>query len=190
MFAPAPDKPKATPTRVAQAREPQSTGVVAPTPAIALPKSCPENTIPQVNNPAKYGFCTPSGWGAWNDNNQNPLTQIIKARVGDSPVLQVTDFDRIQIVVTLNTSSPGDSAPAECRGAPNDSIDGLAAHHCTAALNPDTNPYHAVRAEFWIIDSFQNRRFYMTALIPADATPDDDATVNMIAHNVKPPSAG
>jgi hypothetical protein len=172
---------KATATPTAQA-----SGVAAATPAVALPKSCPDNTIPGVNNIAKYGFCTPAGWGAWNNNNQVPLTQIIKARYSDSPVVQVTDFDRIQVVVFLNTGSPGDSAPADCRGAPNDAIDGLATHHCGAALDPDKNPYHAVRAEYWMVDLFGNQQFYMTAFLPSDATPDDEATVDLIVHNVKP----
>jgi hypothetical protein len=169
---------------------PQNSGAsAAATAAIPLPKSCPDNTIPGVNNIAKYGFCTPAGWGAWNNNNQVPLTQIIQARYSDNPVLQVTDFDRVRIVVFLNTGAPGDSVPAECRGAPNDSIDGLATHHCEAALNPDQNPYHAVRADYWIVDLYGNQQFNMTAFLPPDATPDDDAAVNLIVHNVKPPSA-
>jgi len=190
LHGPSQSPAKASTTPVsAQASPGAGAPLVAPTPAIPLPKSCPENTLPQVDNPARYGFCTPAGWGAWNNNNQIETTQLIKARQGDTPIILPTDFDRIQILVNLNTANPGDSAPPECRGAPNDSIDGLATHHCSAPLDPENNPYHANRAEFWMVDLFQDRRFYMTALIPADATPDDDATINLIVHSVKPPGS-
>jgi hypothetical protein len=180
----------ATPTTQAAAFPASRTPTfTVPTPAIPVPKSCPPDTVPGVDNSDRYGFCIPTGWGAWNNNNSIPTTQIIKARQGDSPILQPTDFDRIQVVVSLDTGPPGDAVPADCKGAPNDAIDGLAAHHCTAALNPDNNPYHATKAGFWMIDLFGNRRFYMTALFGGDTTPDDDAVVDMVVHNVKPPGS-
>jgi hypothetical protein len=180
--------PTAT-TAAAQASPGADAPLVVPTPVIPLPRSCPTNSIPQVDNPARYGYCTPAGWGAYNNNNSNDSTQVIKPRPGGSPVLQPTEFDRIQIVVNLNTQSPGDSVPADCKGPPNDTIDGLATHHCTAPLNPNSNPYHATRAEFWQIELFEGKRFYMTAFVPPDATPEDDATIDLIAHNVKPPGS-
>jgi hypothetical protein len=101
-------------------------------------------------------------------------------------VLQPTDFDRIQLLLALDTAPPTDE-PADCKGSPNDSIDGLAAHHCTVPLNPDNNPYHAVMAHYWTVDLAQDKKFYMTALVGPDVTPDDMALMNTIVHAIKPP---
>jgi hypothetical protein len=187
-----PTQATAAPTQARQSTEPGATPaptqIVVPTPAIPLPRGCPQNTVPQVDNPARYGFCTPTGWGAYNDNNSQPLTLIMKPRAGGSPVLQPTDFDRIQILVALN--APAQTQPPDCQGPPNDSIDGLATHHCAATINPDTNPYKASRAEFWQVDLFGGRQFNITALLTDDVDPSDVALMNDVVHAVKPPSSG
>jgi hypothetical protein len=168
---------------------PTPTPLVVPTPAIPLPRSCPPNTAAQVDNPGLYGFCTPLGWGAYNNNNSLPITLLMKPRPGGNQVLQPTDFDRIQLLVALNAPQP-QNVPGDCNTAANDSIDGLATHHCATAIDPSANPYKAVRAEFWAIDLFQDKKFYITALIGDDVSPQDVDLMNQVVHAVKPPTNG
>lgn len=165
------------------------TPLVIPAPAIPVPHDCPSNTAPGVDNPDRYSFCTPIGWGSYNENNSMKETLLMKPRPGGSPVIEPTEFDRIQILVALDSGAPIDE-PADCQGPPNDSIGGWAAHHCSATLNPDTNPYHASTADFWTIDLAQDRKFYMTAQLGGDVSADDIALVNSVAHAVHPPGAG
>jgi hypothetical protein len=163
---------------------PSKTPLVVPTAAIALPQ-CPPSVVPEVDNPARYGFCVPTGWGAYNENNSLPLTELLRPHPGDAnPVILPTDFSRIQIVIALNTSPPT-NPPAECAGPANDTIAGLPAHHCTASLDPAQNPYHANEAQFWRIELPQNRSFYITAQSD-NATADDLKTITAIVHLVKP----
>lgn len=163
---------------------PAATPIVVPKPAIALPQ-CPPQVVPEVDNPARYGFCVPTGWGALNENNSVPVTSIVRPHPGDTnPVLLPTDFSRTQIVITLNTGAPA-NAPADCAGAPNDMIAGFPAHHCTAPLDPTKNPYSANEAQFWRIELPQGKSFYITALSD-NATPDDLTTISGIVHLVKP----
>jgi len=163
-----------------------SGGVVQPTPAIPLPKTCPPQTAAQVDNAARYGFCTPVGWGAYNENNTLAATLIMLPRPGSSPILMPTDFDRIKILIALNLTSPA-NVPAGCSESPNDSINGLATHHCTATLDPATNPYHGVRGEYWVVELANDQKFVITAIIDADATDDEQAMVPTIVHSVTPP---
>lgn len=163
------------------------TPVIVPTPAIPLP-TCPAQMVPQVDNLGRYGFCTPVGWGAYNENNSLPLTQILKPRPGGNPILLPTEFDRIQIAINLNVGAPS-SPPADCQAAPNDTISGLPAHHCAATLDPNQNPYRGVRVEFWRIDLSANRAFYITAIVGADASPEDQALISTIVHLVRPPQS-
>jgi hypothetical protein len=178
--------PSATPTATAAPAQ-ASQGVVVPTPVIPLPKGCPPQTAPQIDNVDRYGFCTPVGWGAFNENNSLALTLLMRPRPGGNPILLPTDFDRMVVVMALDTSAPQDE-PGECKGPPNDAIAGLAAHHCTAPLNPDTNVYHGVEAQFWTIDLFGDKKFYATATIGADATAEDRTNIAQIAHSIQPPA--
>jgi hypothetical protein len=189
--APAQPTQAAAPAQTAPAdtAKPSATGIVVPTPAIPLPRGCPANTAPQVDNPGLYGFCTPVGWGAYNDNNSTALTLVMKPRPGGSPVLLPSDVDRIQLLIALNGPSQPQTPPG-CGGPPNDSIDGVATHHCTADINPNNNPYRASRAEFWMIDLFGGKQFNITALIADDVDPDDIALMNQVVHSVKPPATG
>ncbi len=169
---------------------PTAPALVVPTPAIPPPKDCPPDSAPQVDNIDKYGFCTPIGWGSYNNNNSQKLTIIMKPLPNSGPpVLLPTDFDRIQILINLDTDPPADE-PSACKGAPNDSIDNLATHHCTQPLNADSNPYHAVLAHYWTIDLANNRHFYMTALERDGVSDADRQTIDTIVHALKPPSAG
>lgn len=160
------------------------TAIVVPTPAIALPQ-CPPAVVPAVDNPGRYGFCIPPGWGAYNDNNADTVTQLLRPHAGDTnPVLLPTDFARIQIVIALNTAAPT-NLPADCTGAANDSIDGFPTHHCTAPLDASKNPYHANEAQFWHVELPSGKSFYITSQ-SANATQDDLSTINIIIHLVKP----
>jgi hypothetical protein len=173
---------------VAGASPPPPT-IAVPTPAIALPKDCPPDSAAQVDNIDKYGFCTPLGWGAYNNNNTQKLTLIMKPKPNSGPpVLEPTDFDRIQIIIALDTDPP-QTEPAACKGAPNDAIDGLATHHCTQPLDPSSNPYQAVRAEYWTVDLANDRHFYMTALVGDGVTDEDNQMINTIVHALKPPAS-
>lgn len=183
-----------TPAATATARpQPQPAtatppGLVVPTPAIPLPTGCPPLTAAQVDNADLYGFCTPVGWGADNQNNTQKVTLIMKPRVGGGPILLPTDFDRIVVLVVLDAQLPDPSSlPGACQGPSNDSVDGWATHHCTAPLDPARNPYHGVRAEYWVIDLANDRKFYVSATIGQDATDDEQAVVPVIVHSLKPP---
>jgi len=161
-----------------------ATPLVVPTAAIALP-ACPAQSVPQVDNPARYGFCVPPGWAAFNSNNADPVTQIFKPYPGDpNPVILQTDFTRIQIVIALNTAAPT-NPPADCLGAPNDTIAGFPVHHCTAALDATQNPYHANEAQYWRIELPQGKSFYITSL-SANAAQADLTSLSGIVHLVKP----
>lgn len=162
----------------------KATALVVPTPAIPLP-SCPAGMAAQVDNAARYGFCVPVGWGDWNDNNSQPVTQILKPKPGGNPIILPTEFSRIVIVIALNATPPS-NLPAACQGAPNDTVNGLHAHQCNATLNPAQNPYHGVQARYWLIDLPNKRTFYITAVIAAGAAPQDQALVNTIVHQVRP----
>jgi hypothetical protein len=161
-------------------------GIVQPTPVIPLPKTCPPQTAAQVDNAARYGFCTPVGWGAYNENNTLAPTLIMLPRPGSNPILMPTDFDRIKLIIFLDFPLTGD-LPGQCRESANDSINGMATHHCTAPLDPSTNPYHGVRQEYWIGDLVNGQHFDITAIIDADASDDEQAMVNTIVHSVTPP---
>jgi hypothetical protein len=187
---PAAQAPASGPAGAAAGASSTPQGIVVPPPAIALPKDCPNDAAPQVDNMDRYGFCTPVGWGAYNNNNSLKITLIMKPMPNSGPpVLEPTDFDRIQILVALDTDPP-QQEPAACKGPPNDSIDGLATHHCTATVDPNANPYHAVLAHYWTVDLANNQHFYMTALVGAGVTDEDNKTIDTIVHSVKPPSAG
>jgi hypothetical protein len=164
-----------------------SQGLIVPTPVIPLPKGCPPQTAAQIDNIDRYGFCTPVGWGAYNNNNSQALTLLMRPRPGGNPILLPTDFDRMVVIMALDTPTP-QNEPGECKGPPNDSIAGLAAHHCTAALNPDTNLYHGVEAQFWTIDLFGDRKFHITATIGPDVTDEDRANIAQIVHSIQPPT--
>jgi len=178
-------KPSAS-TAAAVPSDASSGGVVQPTPAIPLPKTCPPQTASQVDNAARYGFCTPVGWGAYNENNTLAATLIMLPRAGSNPILMPTDFDQIKILVALDFT-PLANVPAGCSESPNDSINGLATHHCTATLDPATNPYHGVRGEYWVVELANDQKFVITAIIDADATDDEQAMVPTIVHSVTPP---
>jgi hypothetical protein len=180
-----PKKPGQTPVAAVASGTPAG-GLVQPTPIIPLPKTCPPQTAAQVDNAARYGFCTPVDWGAYNENNSLAVTLIMLPRPGSNPILMPTDFDRIKILIALDLPAPAD-LPGECKGPANDSIAGLATHHCTATLDPAANPYHGVRAEYWITDVFGDQKFPITAIIDADATDEEQAMVGTIVHSVTPP---
>ena len=77
--APSPTQ-AATPTP-----EQPSQGLILPTRVIPLPKGCPPQTAPQIDNVNRYGFCTPVGWGAYNNNNSQALTLLMRPRPGGNP---------------------------------------------------------------------------------------------------------
>ncbi len=169
---------------------PAAQALVIPTPAIPPPKDCPPNAAPQVDNVDKYGFCTPIGWGAYNNNNSLKLTLIMKPLPNSGPpALLPTDFDRIQILIALDTEPP-ETVPDACKGAPNDSIDGLATRHCTVTLDPTKNPYQAVQAQYWTIDLANDRKFYIQALARDGVSDEDHQAIDTIVHTLNPPAGG